>query len=360
MFDALGTPAYDELLTRLLDDQLPGMVAPVVTAVQQDLVAQGVLQVRIDSLLAEAARLAEAGETLNPSNPVLRALIEDVTRQSQGYAALLSGRSGVITREGLEAAKLFTEMTTVGLSDDVALMARFNSTDPRALEAYYQRLTGDPLRAELDRFVEDVAGVIDPLRNGALRAFIQGKNPLAVARRLRDLVENYPLYRLNTLMRTLQMNAFRQAQAELQKQNRDILSHQIRIAALDGRTCLACVAAHGTRLAVGEPVLDHPNGRCTAIAVVKGREAPTMVRYTPDGRRVGANTGEEWFKALTPAQQEELVRSVASGAAWRAIQSGEIGLPAFVGQGATELFGPHIYQRSLKEILGDRAGDFYE
>jgi hypothetical protein len=101
-----------------------------------------------------------------------------------------------------------------------------------------------------------------------------GWGPAKTARYARDMATNIPINAAYTWTRTLQLQAYRDASAEMERRNGKFIEKKIRIAALDGRTCPACIALHGTEVPVGQPITDHFNGRCDAIYVPAGGEMP--------------------------------------------------------------------------------------
>lgn len=350
-----NAPDYVGLLERLLDSRYPQLAEPVVRAIADDLAERGVLRIQLDALEAEARRLEAEGLKLDAANPVYRATVEMVRRQTVGYGALMTSRSGVLTQAGADAADMWVQMTTVGLGEFGEIAAAWNQADPVALAAYFERIQSDEFPVEVARYVDDMVAAVDAATNVGLRELIEGSGPLVAARRLVEIIETLPLSRANMLMRTLQLNAFREATRLQHEANADVIEYVVRIETLDARTCLACVALHGTRYPPGTVLDDHPNGRGVFVAKVEGVPMPRQQRFA-NGQPVPANTGQEWWDALPDSDKFGVGRN---GAAVRALQAGRISLDDMVGRKTLNLFGPIVYEKSLVSILGDEASEFY-
>jgi len=66
-------------------------------------------------------------------------------------------------------------------------------------------------------------------------------------------------------------------------------------------------------------------------------------------------SGEERFAALVLADQ----RAVLGPAKLAAYQAGQLRLADLVGERTAGAWGPVRYERSLRDVLGDRALQFY-
>ena len=225
-------------------------------------------------------------------------------------------------------------MSLPGISD--AALARVGVNwlrpDPNAIAALINYAQSDAWDASLARYG---AGVPQMVRDIAIRGITSGRGPVAVARDVRAAATNLPRHYAEDLMRTLQLTSYRQAVSLSYVANRSIISHQIRVAALDGRACASCVSLHGTRLEVGEVVTDHRKGRCTSIGVVRGLE-----------RLAEIETGEDWFAR----QPEDVRRNIVGPGGFDAIESGRATLRDFVGTADDPVFGEVVRVKSLTEL----------
>lgn len=142
--------------------------------------------------------------------------------------------------------------------------------------------------------------------NLIIAAVAQGENPRTVAR----IAEQYftlsgnPLRDAERLARTTQIYAARTGTNEIYKRygvERWMWSANLG----NPRTCLACIAMHGTLHPTTEILNDHHNGRCAAVPITPTWESLGLVGGEPQWE-----TGVNWF-----ARQEEDIQRQAMGPA---------------------------------------------
>lgn len=331
--------SVNDLVTGLLDRRYERAARRVLRALAVG-VTGGVVGRRVDELEEEAARLEQAGERLSPDNAVLRALLADLEPVLLDGARLVAGVGEELQGQGVDAAQRLTrELTLAGVDARVLgeIGARWRVPDVEAVNALVTFAESDAFAGEMRTYGERVLGVV---QNQAVRGLVEGWNPLRTARQVRQAVEGVPVRVANTTMRTLYLQSYRRAGQIYQNANAEILGGQVRVAALDVRTCLACVALHGTQLAVGEGVQDHHNGRCIGVPWIRG--AQRTVR-----------SGEEWFAGLSEAQQLQM----AGPGALELLQSGRATLRDFVVTYEDPVYGEMVRRASLMGILGERGRD---
>lgn len=134
-----------------------------------------------------------------------------------------------------------------------------------------------------------------------------GRNPRVVARQIMGAGLNWAL----TTARTAQLNAYREATRATYMANRDIVTGWRWHAALSARTCISCLAKHGTVHPVEERLEDHHNGRCTAIPIV-----PLAQRMGIPEPRLGDS--EAWFNS----QPESTQRDIMGQGIWEGYRAG--------------------------------------
>jgi hypothetical protein len=222
---------------------------------------------------------------------VARALLADLDDVLRQQAKAINHAAGGVVQAGMDTADTLSQQLALNFVPDSvkgAIIAEWNKPDPNALKAIHDYLSGPQLDAALRDFR---VGSVDAIRQAAVRAFAEGKGPIAAARELRQLVEDIPRARANNLLRTMFNVAHREAHATHQLANQHILQEQVRIATLDKRCCLSCINLHGKRYPLGMRIDDHHQGRCLGISVVRGYP----LDITP---------GEDWFNGLSAAEQE--------------------------------------------------------
>jgi hypothetical protein len=329
---------YARLQAQLLDAGYNEAAATVVRPLAND-IQRGLIRQRLDELTAEAGRLADAGQKMRPDNPVFRAFKADLDDVLRSAGRQMASAGDDVAATGINAAGRWVFATsTEGVQAPMlgAIRSAWNVPDPEAVRALVNYVQSEAYRAEIAGFGESVLAVMDDI---AVRGFVEGWGPLRTAASINQSAQVFPLARANGLMRSLQLTAWRDATALHQAANGDILEdYVIRIAALDDRTCMGCVALHGTRLPRGARVDDHRNGRCTSIAPVRGN--PRVIQ-----------SGEDWFNGLDPERQ----RKIAGPGAADAIRSGQASVRDFARQTEDAVFGPVVVRRSLTSVLaGER------
>lgn len=335
--DVGGARRLRGLVDDLLDRRYDAVAGRVLAAIGGT-VGGGRVSQRLSELDAEAARLAAAGERLRPDNPVVRALLADLDPAMRRAAGIVDGAGGDIQRVGVEAAEsVVRQMALPGMDDRMLarIGIRWNVPDPEAVARFVGYVESDGWAAQMRAYPAQVLRVVE---NQAVAGFAQGWGPGRTAAAIRQSTETMPLHVANNLMRTLQLESYRGASSAQQVANADILTGQIRIAALDERTCLACVALHGTEVPLGEKIVDHHSGRCTSILKVRGRE-------------YNVQSGPEWWAGLPRDQQLRM----AGPGKFEALQSGRANLRDFVTPYEDMVFGGMLREASLSGVLDGRG-----
>ncbi|QPC81060.1 hypothetical protein G4Y79_15255 [Phototrophicus methaneseepsis] len=334
--------SVNDLVRDLLDRGYSRATMATLNAVSAD-TGSGLIQQRLRELEAEAARLDAAGERLDPNNPVLRALTADLDTMLRQSAMRVDDMAETVQALGVDAsAPLTRQLALAGFPQEelARLGIIWNQPDVEAVNRLVQYVDSAGWAEEIAEFGPNILSRVEQI---AVNGFAQGWGPIRVARELSNVVETMPRYQANNLMRTLQLQSLRSGTAIHQAANADILEYQVRMATLDSRTCLTCVALHGTRLEIGERVLDHHQGRCFSV---------TQVRGMP---RREIESGQDWWD-----RQPETVRLQMAGAAnFNALQAGAVTLNDFVQRYDDRVFGEMVRESSLKGILGDAAEQYY-
>lgn len=344
---AFPTPGQlKQLLTELVDAEYTRATAAVVTAMTQP-VQDGRLAQRLKDLDAAAA----AGP-IRPNGPEMVALLADLERVLKTNAALVDGVSPSLQRAMAGAAADLTKRTM--FVQDAAIVAKLATPDPEAVAALIGYVDSAAWSESLAKYQTDT---LQTINNIAIRGLVTGRNPRATAAELAASVRNLPISRAEQMMRSLQLTSLRDAAVVHQVANADVIARIVRVAALDDRTCLACVALHGTVLAVGERVNDHRKGRCIGIAVPASKaNDPISQTYVVDGQPVQVASGEQWMQAHSAAWQ----RAFMGPGAYNAYTAGAVQMRDFVHPYQDDVFGPALQEASLKGILGDKAKDYYQ
>lgn len=325
--------SLNEIVSDLLDRNYARATRAVLGAVAARSTS-GVVAQRLAELDAEAARLEAAGERLRPDNPVLRALVGDLDGVMRRNAQSVNDAGGSVQAEGAAAAGRLTQTLALQGADNRMLAqigAVWNKPNPDSVAALVDYVQGDAWAGEVRRYS---GAVLDVVQNQAIRGLVEGWGPRRVAAAVTNVTEGLPAAQANTMMRTLYIHSYRRGAQVYQNANADILGYQVRVASLDGRTCLACVALHGTRLPVGATVIDHHNGRCIGVPVLRGMD-----------RQVQG--GEAWFAGLPEEQQ----LAMAGPGALEMLNSGRATLRDFVGTYSDPVYGDMAREKTLAEVM---------
>jgi hypothetical protein len=318
------------LIERVLDRGYTRLIRPFLARG-----ASPELERRVQDLQAEADRLAGEGKPLTADNPFLVSLSvtlgDDLARQN----IALQGIAQQMQENGINAARVLHRQLALGGFDDnqlAKLGIRYNVPNPEALNAIVDYVGRDEF-ARAMRISSDV--VLKTVNNQILAGMAGGWSPNKLAETLAMTVKNLPLAQASTMMRTLQLSAYRQATFLYDQANADIIQYRQRIGVLDGRICMACLALHGTMLGPNETVNDHHNGRCISIATIIPNMRPPIV------------TGEAYWEGLSDDEKREL----AGVGAYEALKSGRAQLRDFVETYRDDLFGEMVRQKSLRDVL---------
>ena len=336
-----NVPDYKRLLNSLLDSGYTNAVRPVVEPLLNE-TNRGIIRQRLNELEAEAQRLQDLGQRLTPNNPVVRALRADLDDVLRSTSRQMNTIAGDIQQTGVDAGTSFLRQSTLqGLNDQqlARIGANFNRVSPDTINRLVDYVESEAFRDEIAQYAQGVDDVVNRI---IVRGVADGWSPLRIARLLARSVEGLPLARANSLMRTLQLNSYRATNGAYQLANADILQPTaIRIATLDGRTCMACIALHGTELPLGRSPEDHRNGRCISVAQLRGQN-------------LNIQTGEQWLN--TTAGQARLSRQPAIQ---NALNSGAINVQDMVNRTTDDVFGNVITEASLRGLLGNSASQYY-
>ena len=178
----------------------------------------------------------------------------------------------------------------------------------------------------LDEITSDIFGMIG-----------RGFNPRVIARRITN---SYGIGLTNSMrmMRTVQIYSYRNASHANYAANADVVEGWTWYARLDGKTCMSCVAQHGTFHPVTETLKDHHNGRCTPIP-------KTILTRTPF---IQAGAGQKWFEQLSDAAQQDMM----GASKWQAWKDGKFDFSSLSTTHTDDVYGDMLTEASLKSLVG--------
>lgn len=304
------------------------------------------LQQDIDKLEAQIEQMREAGEEVSEATIGRLGRMQTIQKQAATEALKFSQyASGAITEAQSEAIAagerdayaLLQASFPAGVDIDISFV-RMPAGAVESLAGYLA--DGSPL-ANLLR--ERVGSAAKQFGEMMVRGLASGWNPRKLARELR---RSYGMGLTDALRiaRSEQMRAYRTSSINGYRQNSDIVTGWMRLAAHNDRTCMACVMLDGTVYTLEEEMEDHPNGRCTLVPITKTYEELGIDAPEPDFSR---ETGEEWFLKQDEATQREMM-----GALYGAWQDGQFELADIPKRTESAVWGGSWTPATLGELTG--------
>lgn len=283
----------------------------------------------IEAVLAEIERRQAAGEVwARHTGPYARlehyqALLRQVRSELGRFARYAEGQieQGIVAHAeaGAEQAGWVLSGQTSRLNP-VAVENIVAATQPAA--AVGQLLAGG--------WPEAAVRMTDALVTGTAL----GWNPRKTAAAMRQGLQS-GLQRSLVIARTEQLRAWREA-SRATYQASGVVAGYKRLAAKATRTCVACLLADGQFYELDQPFEEHPQGRCTLVPVLIGREAPEW------------ESGRHWLERQPAATQRQLL----GPAAYNAWQAGDLRLEELVERHEHPTWGAALQVRSLRSVLG--------
>lgn len=300
------------------------------------------LRGQIDALVMEMNALRDAGQPVS-RNMVYRleryrTLLAQLEAEQRRYA---DAAAGIISAEQQYALQLGFDWGTdavATLAREAGLVASLVRLDRSVVEAMVgYTADGAPLAQLLSA---DYPATAAQLTDALIEGVALGYNPRKTARMMRDAMAGN-LQRALVVARTETQRAHRAATVESYRQS-GLVQTYTRRAALDDRTCLACLLEDGRRYPVSEQFGDHPNGRCTAIPDVPGVASPIE------------QTGREWFEA----QDEAVQRAIMGDGHYEAWRAGEFRLEDAARMHYDPVWGEAPQVVPLRQLVRSRGAGY--
>lgn len=311
------------------------------------------LKAQVKALEQAAAGVPNRGELLRLA--ATRNLLEGVKTEIGQFANRLADDLDASIREEIAQAGLdaygFAQAGLPGL-EPAGLQLEWAKVNPNQVYTLYGFTDpSGPLYANLRfNFGEAVA---ENVRTSLMQGFIAGMHATQIGRLIRRATGQGLSWSLTTA-RTAALWAYRAATNVNYQRNSDVVKGWVWLSARDQRTCMSCIALHGSVHPLTELQADHHAGRCA--------QAPILVTYAelgiegaPPEEPPQYERGEDWFKRQTPAMQ----RLMLGPAKLRAWQDGAFQFSQLSRVYNSPVYGKMWREASLKEILGDKARLYY-
>lgn len=309
------------------------------TAVQADLVrrwrrVEDSLSGQMDALVMDMKALRDAGQPVS-RNAVYRleryrALLGQLEAEQRRYADAAAGLISAEQQYALQLGFDWGADAMAALAREAGLTAAFNRLDRAVVEAMVGYATdGTPLTQLL---AADYPATASAITDALVEGVALGYNPRKVARMMRDAMAGNA-QRALVVARTETQRAHRAASVESYRQS-GVIQEYIRYAAMDKRTCLACLLESGRRYPVTEQFSDHVLGRCTSVPLISGVESPVE------------QTGTDWFLE----QDAETQREIMGDGHYEAWKSGQVPLESMAQMHTDPVWGEAPRVVPLREL----------
>lgn len=261
-------------------------------------------------------------------------LMEQIAAELAGLQAATANEIEDIADISVRLGELHArQLLSTTMTGGPGITARFNVLPVDAIKSLLGFLDpAGPLYNRLALLAPTTAQwVADAIAEGVTMGF----NPRKIARIVQEAFGR-GLNDALRFVRTAQLWAYREANRATMVANGDILEGWVWHADLGPRTCMSCIAMHGTVHPVTETLNDHHNGRCAPIPLVKGYENPVT------------ETGATWFEQQPAAVQQEMMGRET----WDAWRGGAFDLSELTTEHVDAVYGPMRVRSPLWQLLG--------
>lgn len=294
--------------------------------------AYGLMYSRLEGDVDAVTMLIESGEysaaELKRTRQYQR-LIRNMEDELERFTAYLETAIGAA---GLAAVLYGTEHSAALVNAMIG--GGFTGLDANVIAPLLDYLRSDgPLYARLKMLTgSTVEAVVQAIVDGVG----SGKNPRVIARLIQD---NFGRGLTDALRntRTVQIYSYRDA-ARANYMATGFVEGWIWHAHFDDRTCLSCVAQHGTIHPLEERLNDHYSGRCVPL--------PYIAKF---GNPV-EQSGQAWFEAQPESQQKAMM----GGRKWQAWKDGKFEFSQLSQEQENDVYGIMRTEASLKQLLGEQ------
>lgn len=288
--------------------------------------------------LHQERRLAQLTETINAS-------VREWLPHAQAETSHLANLAMAEAMEHAQA--LSREAARTGLP---GLEAEFTDINPANLtQLLAHTAEGGPLHALLAGIGKDMA---DAATNVLIQGVTVGKGSAWITRNLASTLD-IPRHRAETIARTEALRVYRET-SRLTYASSNVVGSWVWTAAIDRRTCPACIVMDGTLHPVTETLDGHPRCRCAMVPRTKtwGEIDPSLADL-PD-TRPPVTLGKDWLTAQSPSVQ----RAVMGPGKWEAWKRGDMTLEDMVARTHSPEWGTMRRERSLIEIREGRNANW--
>jgi hypothetical protein len=302
------------------------------------------LEVQINALTAELATMSEPTpwkvKKLERWITLQRQMVDEIGRFGSYVDVEISSSTLERIRLGSAAAKALTSAAVGGISFP------WNDLPVEAIKTMLAFLDeSSPLRMSL---IEQLGpSVASNVSDYLLRAIALGINPNTIGAEMARRLGLGLVWAMRTA-RTAQLYAYREASRATYAANSDIVKQWRWHAQLDDRTCVSCLAMHGTLHDLNETLEDHHNGRCAMLPIVHGWGKIGFPGVKQS--EIALRSGESWFRDLPKSTQIRMM----GRRTWLAWERGDISFDQLSKRVPNATYGHMRVVPSLDELLHPR------
>lgn len=230
--------------------------------------------------------------------------------------------TGVVTGYGAGLAAL----------NAIGVNTRWNQPSVESIQALVNYTNKPEFRATINRFgTYEGDQFLSLILTGAAR----GQNPVTTAKQAVKYLNNIPLFDAIRTVRTVSLWSMRSGSLESYRAHSDKVFGWVWNSALDSRTCMSCIAQHGSEHDLSDLLNDHHLGRCTMLPLTAIGSARTK-------------TGEEWFNEQTESFQKRMM----GPGKWQAWKDGAFPFSALSVEYDNPVYGKMRREATLQELVG--------
>lgn len=325
----------------VVDRQRAALIAREYQAVKNIVRAYEVAERRVVAEIrgfqAKISEAQVAGLTPSKSWYYQEARLENILREIRGHLDMFSAdalefsaagrddsyRLGAVHAVRLAEAQVYGDIAGLSAQAFANAQALLSATSP--LKALFDTIGPTATTTARELFAEAIA---------------LGWNPRTLAARLTREMRGLAKERAILIARTEMIRSYRIANADVYRRNADVLRGWRWTSAKTPATCAMCLALDGEIYPVDKTLTSHPACRCTMVPLPKtdfGGPQPT--------------SGEAYFQALTPKQQDKLLGR-RKGAMYRC---GTFTLKDNVRWHEDSVWGTQPRSRTVRELTARHA-----
>lgn len=291
---------------------------------------------RLESMLT--ALLLEIGDEPMTRGQLMRvrryrSLMEQITQELAGLQTLTGNEIEAAGQLGINLGGLHArELISTTIAGGPGLAAQFNVLPSGIVETLLGFLTPEgPLYDRLRLLAPTTTAAV---AQAILEGVTLGFNPRKIAAMVQGAFGRGLTDALR-FVRTAQLWSYRESTRATLVANSDIVEGWVWHSALDDRTCMSCIAMHGTIHPVTETLNDHHNGRCSMIPLVNGFDNPVT------------EIGTDWFSQQPEAVQRDMMGK-GKFLGWKA---GKFSLQDMIDLHEDDVYGPMRIEKPLYKLL---------